>query len=132
RLAVSPPRREPDARRGPDGRGRGLERSEALRKPGVEAPVLMVVPAIIKQERIDLHPARAVQLLPESVNHIQAARLVIGGEVAEIEPRIVMQKWTVRMGALALEVVQEVAAHLPWRRHAHHRRIRGRLTSRQR
>jgi hypothetical protein len=45
------------------------------------------------------------------MDHVERLRFVVAREIAEVIPRVVMQKSAVGMGAFAFNVIQKSAAH---------------------
>src|SRR5579884_1483911 len=101
---------------------------KSVGKAFVKAPQRgMIVPPIVKEIRIERDAALVMQFASERVDAVQRPGFVIGVEIAQIIPGVVMQECAVRMRALALNVIQKIAAQLAWTRHSDDRRIRNRL-----
>src|SRR5271156_6969839 len=62
------------------------------------------------------------------MNAIEGVLLGVWREEADIEPTVVVKECPVGMGALALQVGEKGAAHLPLGRDADDRRVFGRLS----
>ena len=82
---------------------------------------LRIVPPVIEQKRVEPDAAALCELAAIRRNDRKRPRLVILAEVAQIVPRVVVEEGTVRMGALALDVLEECPSPLPVRRRADHR-----------
>ena len=110
-----------------------MNRHEAIGESLVEPPQgLVIIPAIVKQERIQLHAALLHQFLAVGVNHTQGGFLVILTEIAYVIPRIVMEEWTIGMSALPLQISQKTAPQLPLENKTDDRRARETLPDLQR
>src|SRR6185437_15913532 len=76
RFVVASPGRKPHARSGSVFRSRFANGGESIGKPGIETPDgIVVVPSVVKQERIESHTTLDVQFLAEGVNAIQSIGL---------------------------------------------------------
>src|ERR1035438_1370799 len=124
RPVIAAPWRHPDAGAGAKF-GRCLtNRQESVGETVVESPKrFVVVPAVVKQKRIELDAALFRQFPAEGIDAVQSLHLIIGTEIAEVVPGVVVQKCTIGMGPLALEIRKKIAPHLPRVSHTDHRRV---------
>ncbi len=80
-----------------------------------------VVPAVVEQEGIDLHPALDAQFFTEGMDTVQRIGFGIGGVIADIVPGIVVQEGAIGVGAFRLDIVEKVAAQLAGGTYTHNR-----------
>src|SRR5258708_39575339 len=86
-----------------------------------------VIPTVVEEERGQFHTALLRQFMLEQVHTIQRASLVIGREIAEIVPGVVVKKSSVGMRPLPLHIRKEAAPHLPGTCDTSYRRVCDRL-----
>ena len=138
-LAVAAERRNPGAEHRPILRRRRAMRGEAAGESGVKLPQrLVVVPAVVEHEGVELHAAPGRQLRAERTDHLQTLRLVhFQSRRSDVEPGDVVDERPVGPSPLPFQVILECTAELTLRGHANHGRRcgqagHGRLEDRQR
>ena len=72
----------------------------------------MVIPAVVEKVGVQGDAALLGELAPESLDAVQCACLIVGVEVAQVVPRVVVKKRPVGVGPLLLQIAEEIAAHL--------------------
>src|ERR1700722_6877225 len=124
RFFVAAPGRKPDTRRGPVFFGSLRSLDESVRKARIELPQSgRIVPAIVEEKAVEFDAALPGQLLPESLNRTDGGLFVESLPGAQVVPGVVMQKRSIRMGALKFDIFQKIAAQLSGMCNSDYRRI---------
>ena len=62
----------------------------------------MVVPVVIEEVGVESNATLLVKLVPEGIDAIESSLLVVGVEVAQVIPGVVMQEGAIRVGARSM------------------------------
>ncbi len=118
-FAVAAEGGEPDAEAGLVGLAGLGERGKAAGETGVELPKrLGVIPTVVEDHRIHGDLMGADEVLADLMDGVEAIGFVeVEGAPGDVVPGVVVEERSVRMGALAFDVVEEGAAHLAVGRH---------------
>ena len=112
-LGVAAPGGEPDADAGVIFGGSIAGFGEAVGEAVVEAPEgVGVIPAVVKEEGIELNVAVKDKLLAEGIDAVNGAGFTEAVFIAEVEPGVVVEERLIGAGALGFDVGEEVAAKL--------------------
>jgi hypothetical protein len=71
---------------------------------------LGIVPAVIKEKRIQLHAAFLDKFGAEGMDYVECRSFVVLIGIAEIVPGVVVQERPIRMSAFAFQVIKEPTA----------------------
>jgi hypothetical protein len=83
----------------------------------------MIVPSVIEENGIKRDTALFVQLVTKHVDSVDCARLIVGSEITEIVPGVVVKERSIRVRSLALDVCEKRSTHLPGRRDSDYGRV---------
>jgi hypothetical protein len=62
----------------------------------------VVVPVVIEEVGVESNATLLVKLVPEGIDAIESSLLVVGVEVAQVIPGVVMQEGAIRVGARSM------------------------------
>jgi hypothetical protein len=62
----------------------------------------VVVPVAIEEVGVESNATLLVKLVPEGIDAIESSLLVVGVEVAQVIPGVVMQEGAIRVGARSM------------------------------
>src|ERR1019366_3862090 len=104
RFTASAPGGHPNARRGSIARGGFAQFCEPVGKALMKLPQRgRIVPAIVEEKRVDGNATLLRQLCTESIDDLQRTGLIVLVEVAEVVPRVVVEKRPIRMRTFTLD-----------------------------